>query len=59
MNPWVQIVARYGLEFAIDLAKIIEDKTNPTPEDFQKLKVKYGTKTADDYLTVPAEAKPE
>lgn len=50
MNPWVSIIAQYGLEFAIELAKIIEDKTDPTSADFQALKAKYGTKTADQFL---------
>lgn len=59
MNPWVAIVAKYGIEFAIDLARIINDKSNPTAEDFSKLKLKYGTKEADDYLLSSAELKPE
>lgn len=58
MNPLIPIIAKYGLEFTIELVRLLNDKTIPTPEDFQKLKLKYGTKTADDYL-VPAESKPE
>lgn len=45
MNPWVIIVATYGLQFALELAKIIEDKTDPTAADFQALIAKYGTET--------------
>ena len=51
MNPaWVAIIAQYGLEFAIELAKILENKNNPTSADFQALKDKYASKTAAQYL---------
>lgn len=45
INPWVAIIAAYGIQFAYDLSKTIEDKTDPTPEDFLALITKYGTKT--------------
>lgn len=50
MNPWVAIIAQYGVEFAIELAALIKAKTDPTPEDFLALKTKYAAKTAADYL---------
>lgn len=50
MNPWVTIIAQYGLQFAFDLASIIKDKTDPTAEDFQALIAKYGTETLDQKL---------
>lgn len=50
MNPWVAIIAQYGIEFAIELSQIIATKGDPSPEDFKALKVKYGSKTAADYL---------
>lgn len=45
MNPWVTIIATYGIQFALELAKIIEEKTDPTAADFQALITKYGTET--------------
>ena len=51
MNPWIPIIAQYGLEFAIELAAILARKTDPTPEDFTALKTKYASMTAADYLT--------
>lgn len=50
MNPWVGIILQYGMEFAIELAKILENTGNPTAQDFTDLKAKYGAKTADSYL---------
>ncbi len=50
MNPWIAIVAQYGMEFAIEFAKLLKDKPEPTPEDFIALKEKYASKTAADYL---------
>ncbi len=42
MSPWVTIVANYGLPFAIELAKLIAEKTDPTADDFRALGVKNG-----------------
>lgn len=50
MNPWVMIIAQYGMEFAIELAKILREKGDPAPGDFIELKTKYASKTAADYL---------
>jgi hypothetical protein len=50
MNPWVAIIAQYGIEFAIELSQIIAAKTDPTAGDFKALKLKYGSKSAADYL---------
>lgn len=51
MNPWVWIVAQYGLEFAIELAALLKNKAEPTADDFRALKTKYAGKTAAEYLT--------
>lgn len=59
MNPWITIVAQYGLEFAIEFAKAIND---PKAQDFAALGVKYGTKSPETYLQeakARAEAKGE
>lgn len=50
MNPWVSIIANYGLQFALELATIIKNKIDPTPEDFQALIAKYGTETLEQKL---------
>lgn len=50
MSPWITIVATYGIQFALELAKIIEDKTDPTAADFQALIDKYGTETLEQKL---------
>jgi len=50
MNPWVMIIAQYGLQFAMELTQILEDKTDPTSQDFQNLITKYGTETLDQKL---------
>lgn len=50
MNPWVLIVAQYGLPFALDLARIIATKTEPTVADWEALADKYAGKTAQQYL---------
>lgn len=50
MNPWVTIIAQYGLQFALELASIIKAKTDPTPDDFLALIAKYGTETLDQKL---------
>lgn len=42
MSPWVTIVANYGLPFAIELAKLIAEKKDPTADDFRELGRKYG-----------------
>jgi hypothetical protein len=49
-NPWVIIIAQYGLQFAFELAAIIKDKTDPTADDFKALITKYGTETLDEKL---------
>lgn len=50
MNPLIPIIAQYGLEFAIELVRLLQSKDIPTPEDFAELKAKYATKTAAEYL---------
>lgn len=50
MNPWVLIVANYGLPFALELARIIESKGDPTAADFEALIAKYGTETLPELL---------
>lgn len=50
MNPWIPIIAQYGMEFAIQLAMLLKASPEPTPEQFQALKEKYGTKTEQDYV---------
>lgn len=50
MNPWIPIIAQYGMEFAIQLATLLKATPEPTPEQFQALKAKYGTKTEQDYV---------
>lgn len=50
MNPWVTIIATYGVQFAFELAQIIKDKTDPTADDFKALIAKYGTETLDEKL---------
>jgi len=60
MNPWVMIIAQYGIPFAFDLKKLIEEKNEPTAADFAALVGKYGTETLEQKLaklyaaTVPA-----
>ena len=50
ISPWISIVATYGMEFAVELAKLLKDKPEPTPDDFLALKEKYASKSAADYL---------
>lgn len=50
MNPWIPIIAKYGIEFAIQLAALINNKTEPTAQDFIALKDKYASMKAEDYL---------
>jgi hypothetical protein len=45
VNPWVLIVAQYGLPVALELAKMLSVKADPKPEDWQTLIDKYGTET--------------
>ncbi len=58
ISPWISIVATYGMEFAVELAKLLKDKPEPTPEDFLALKEKYASKTAADYLAAPGPFPP-
>lgn len=48
---WAQLIAQYGLPFVIELTRLIENKENPTSQDFLDLKAKYGTKTPEQYLS--------
>ena len=57
MNPWIAIVAQYGLQFALELAQIISSKSDPTPDDFKALITKYGTETLDEKLAKLKAAK--
>ena len=50
MNPWIPIIAQYGLDFAIQLAALLKQNPEPTVEAFQNLKLKYGTKTEQQYV---------
>ncbi len=50
MNPWVMIIAQYGLPFALELTKLFEAKADPTSADFQALITKYGTETLEQKL---------
>jgi len=50
MNPYVTIIAQYSLEFLIELMKLLKSKDVLEPEDFEALKTKYASKTADQYL---------
>lgn len=50
MNPWVLIIAQYGLPFALQLKQIIVEKGEPTVADFQELITKYGTETLEQKL---------
>lgn len=50
-TDWIALIAKYGLDFAVELTQLIEQKGDPTSADFIALKQKYGTKTADQYLT--------
>ena len=59
MNPWISIVATYGIQFAFELAKIIESKGDPTSEDFLSLIQKYGTETLVDKAAKYRSAHPE
>lgn len=59
MNPWIPIIATYGIQFALDLSKIIADKTDPTPADFQSLIDKHGTLTLQDKLVEYLKTHPE
>ncbi len=60
MNPLIPIIAQYGLEFTVELVRLLNDKPVPTPEDFLALKQKYASKTADQYLSeaLAKQAKP-
>ena len=51
MNPLIPIIAQYGLEFAVELVKLLNSKPVPSPEDFMALKQKYASKTAAQYLS--------
>lgn len=50
MNPWITIIAQFGLNFALELAQILQTRNDPTPEDFQALIDKYGTETLEEKL---------
>jgi hypothetical protein len=50
MNPWIIILAQYGLPFVLDLKQILETKSEPTVEDFQELIKKYGSETLEQKL---------
>ena len=50
MNPWIMIIANYVIPFALDLAKILSSKVDPTPADFEDLIRKYGTETLPEKL---------
>lgn len=50
MNPWVTIIAQYGLPLALELKQIIEEKGEPTSQDFLNLIQKYGSETLEQKL---------
>lgn len=50
MNPWVSIIAQYGLQFALELKQILEKKGEPTSQDFIDLIAKYGSETLEQKL---------
>lgn len=50
MNPIYALLAQYGIEFVIELVKIIESKNDVTSADLIALKEKYASKSADKYL---------
>lgn len=59
MNPWISIIAQYGLQFALELSQILKTKGDPTPEDFEALIAKYGTETLEQKLAkLVAEPQP-
>ena len=41
MNPWILIIAQYGLPAALEIKKLFAQTAEPTVEDFQKLVEKY------------------
>jgi hypothetical protein len=49
-DEWVVIIAKYGIDFAIQLAAMLQEDKEPTVEDFVNLKRLYGTQTADEIL---------
>jgi len=51
MSPWIPIIAQYGLQFALELKTILEQKGEPTSQDFTDLIKKYGTETLEQKLT--------
>jgi hypothetical protein len=53
---WAILIAKYGLDFVIELKQVLS-KGEPTVEDFQNLKVKYGTKTEEQYVEEARQAK--
>lgn len=57
MNPWVLIIAQYGLPLALELKELFENVVEPTAEDFRKLVAKYGTETLEDKLARLQEPK--
>lgn len=59
MNPWIPIIAQYGLQFALELKQILDQKGEPTAQDFVDLIKKYGTETLEQKLTRIAAAVPQ
>lgn len=50
MNPWILIIAQYGLPAALEIKKLFAQTTEPTVEDFQKLVEQYATETLEQKL---------
>lgn len=50
MNPWILIIAQYGLPAALEIKELFESKLEPTVEDFRELVTKYGTETMEQKL---------
>jgi hypothetical protein len=50
MNPWIAIIAQYGLPAALEIKELFASKAEPTVEDFRALVTKYGTETMEQKL---------
>lgn len=48
MNPWILLIAQYGIPMAYEIWDQWKDKTDPTEDDWQKL-LDLAKKTAADY----------
>jgi len=53
---WAILIAKYGLDFVIELKRVLSEG-EPTVEDFENLKVKYGSKTEEQYVEEARQVK--